>query len=240
MGVIQLPGTVAVGVATLLALLAPMATAWPPARTAGTRLVLLHDNSGSQILRLYYRADTRPLFQQTTSDRRDAVIRAITDHLDEADEVRVATFGERFLISPAWLRTPKELLQAFNGIMQSGGPSPIWDALYQTVGVLEEAPGKRAVLLISDGRASGNVRSFQEALARVRDSRVIVYVAALDAAYNREINKDRPGDPTERLRALARATGGGYAEPEIVDLAAACARFAKAIANPSPTLPLAR
>jgi hypothetical protein len=228
-GVIQLR-TVAFGVATLLALLATRVTAGPAARTAThTRLVLLHDNSGSQILRLHYRSDTRSLFQLTTADRRRAVIRAITDHLDPTAQVRVATFGDRFLISPAWLRAPDELLEVFNGIMQSGGPSPIWDAIHETVGALEGFPGTRVVLLISDGRASGNVRGFQEAFARVRSSGVIFYVAALDASYNRRINEDRSADPTERLRALARATGGAYGEPEIVDLAATCATFAKAI-----------
>jgi hypothetical protein len=219
--------------AAAVAVLVANAGAPPVAETrqsAAARVVLLNDNSGSQMLRLYYRSDTRPLFRLTTGDRREAVIRALADHLNGA-EVRVATFGDRFLVSPAWLRTTDELLEAFNRIMQAGGPSPIWDALHEAVGLFEELPRTRAVILISDGRASSNSHSFQDALKRVQRAGVAVYVAALDARDNRVFNRERPGDPTESLRALARATGGDYAEPEIVDLADVCAAFAKAIAR---------
>ena len=111
--------------------------------------------------------------------------------------------------------------------MQRGGASAIWDALYSTVEVLDEVSGSRTILLISDGRASRNVHSFHDALERARRSNVTVHVAALDARFNRELNKDRPGDPTERLRTLARSTGGEYAEPELKDLPEASAKLLK-------------
>ena len=42
---------------------------------------------------------------------------------------------------------------------ETHGPSPIWDVVYDTVQMLSVEPPPRAMLLLSDGRSTGNSRS---------------------------------------------------------------------------------
>lgn len=56
------------------------------------------------------------------------------------------------------------------------GASPIWDAVYDGDLALEGQLGPRAVVLYTDGKATGNVHSRSEALERSLDAGVVVSV----------------------------------------------------------------
>ncbi len=92
-------------------------------------------------------------------------------------------------------------------------PSPLWDSL---VGVSEWAKarsaGPAAVLLITDGRATGNHCSVNDAVAAVLG--VHATVSVLSAAAPTEVRREGTSavavDPNQILRQVAEATGGHF------------------------------
>ena len=92
------------------------------------------------------------------------------------------------------------------------GPSPIWDAVAAAVETLAKAEGRRAVLLVTDGRATGNRLSPEEAAALAIAAGVVVSVVGKD--WEMTIQQDattgvrvRPGVALERIASI---TGGLY------------------------------
>ena len=132
--------------------------------------------------------------------------------------VRVATFGETMNVSPTWERTSEAVVAAVDSVVVEGRlRSPIWDAVYQGAGLLEATADRRVIVLISEGRATGNVHGFDEAVDRARQLGVVIHVAcpAESESPPKTLQADRPNDPCTRLKRLAEATGGRYAEPWI-------------------------
>jgi hypothetical protein len=144
---------------------------------------------------------------------RAELIRALGRRLNDTDAIRVASFGDRFLLSPGWASGFAAIWEAFERITQpSGDRSPIWDAIYSSVDAFEETPGRRVIFLVSDGKASGNVHGFDEALDRARRGKVAVFAANVVGRNSRGLQADQPGHPAARLKKLAEAMNGDYAE----------------------------
>ena len=90
------------------------------------------------------------------------------------------------------------------------GPSPIWDALDEAIRVLAPEPGRRVVILVSDGRSTGNTVSAQAVVDRAVTAGVVV--SGLSDARVQTIPQG--GDLVAKVRAglmmreLARLSGG--------------------------------
>ena len=125
--------------------------------------------------------------------------------LEPADRIRLGTFGAKIAITPAPLSGAAALTQAAAGLADAvGGSSPLWDALDAAATALEGATGRRAIIVVTDGRSTANRIGFSEIVARLERDRLPVFVLALHL-------KDLPGpDPKIRLRQLAGKTGGQY------------------------------
>lgn len=125
--------------------------------------------------------------------------------LEPADRVRLGTFGAAIAITPTPVTGAAAVMQAAAGFADAiGGSSPLWDALDTAAAALEGATGRRAVIVVTDGRSTANRIGFAEILARLQRDRLPVFVVALDL-------KQLPGpDPAIRLRQLADKTGGKY------------------------------
>ena len=85
-----------------------------------------------------------------------------------------------------------------------GGSSPLWDALDTAATALEGATGRRAIIVVTDGRSTANRIGFAEILGRLERDRLPVFVVALD------LRGVAGQDPAIRLRQLAEKTGGRY------------------------------
>jgi hypothetical protein len=194
---------------------------------AGAKLVLLYDNSNSQNYLLYGTPEVARRLALTPL--RNEVSRAIADNAGPATVVRIASFGTRVLISPAWVKTAGDILAAFGNVTQEGGPSPIWDGVYASVQALEGASERKQILLISDGKASANLHGFEE--TRDFAKLAAVTITAVYVLSNKRIEPGEP-DPTDRLKSLADATGGRYAEKSPKELPAYCGTVVKALRVP--------
>jgi uncharacterized protein (DUF58 family) len=124
--------------------------------------------------------------------------------LGASDRMHLGTFGQSIRITSAIASEPAAIMQAAAELSDVGGPSPIWDALGAAADALAPATGRRLVIVITDGKSTGNRVGFQDIAARLERDRISVLIIALDLAR-------RPGpDPAVRLRALAERTGGTY------------------------------
>lgn len=92
------------------------------------------------------------------------------------------------------------------------GPSPVWDAVDEALAALQPRPGRQAVLLVTDGQATGN----RLGLADVAD-RAIAAAVPINVVFTgpsglvRQTRDTSAGVHPERpLMQLASATGGYY------------------------------
>jgi hypothetical protein len=92
------------------------------------------------------------------------------------------------------------------------GPSPLWDSLAIAIPLAAQQPFPRAVMVWTDGEATGNHRSYAE----VRDLAVArrVPVVVVSEATERRLVQSRTtalvASPGSQLTSLAQATGGAY------------------------------
>ena len=86
------------------------------------------------------------------------------------------------------------------------GASPLWVALDGVIRSLDGASGRRAILVVTDGRTTGNTLSFAEFRQRLGQARVPVFVICAERPKDVDV-----ADPSVRLRQLATVSGGQYA-----------------------------
>ena len=140
------------------------------------------------------------------------------------DTARVGTFGETILLDPARLSDGAAVRAAADALTEKvGGGSPLWDALVTAAQSLENANGRRGIVVITDGRSTANRIGFADALARLEHARVPVHVVAFDKS-DRAIP-----DPGKRLIQIAKATGGDCVFVERPAIAGAVARAVAAL-----------
>jgi VWFA-related protein len=150
---------------------------------------------------------------------RTAVEQWFVSKLAPQDRVQVGSFAKQIAIGPPLAGNPRAVLAAVRAALDppkadTFGPSPIWDAVDAAVAVLAQASGRRAVVLVTDGRASGNRQGPEESGARAIAAGVIVNVVGED--WEMTLRQDgktgvivRPG---AALEWIANATGGLYVQ----------------------------
>jgi hypothetical protein len=92
--------------------------------------------------------------------------------------------------------------------------SPIWDAVDRAIDMLESVPGHRTVILLSDGRATSNIRAFADVAARavMLGIGVGVVSSAWDVTIRQTGTVAARVRPRVFLEQLAFDTGGAYIE----------------------------
>jgi len=139
--------------------------------------------------------------------------------LKPGDRARIGNISRRGWLSERFTSDKQELVRfgfAARTVAPADrmGPSPIWDAIDGAVSALEWEGGARSILIVTDGRATGNRVSLKEAGAHAMASAVEVHVIAerdtpiaiqqLDGSLTHVL-------PGAGLRWLAEQTGGSYA-----------------------------
>src|SRR5205823_3627947 len=72
--------------------------------------------------------------------------------LQPGDKARIGNFSERIVISPSTFTGDHDtLLHILRNDLQSVGPSPIWTAVDRSITSLLHEPGRKVVLLFTDG-----------------------------------------------------------------------------------------
>jgi hypothetical protein len=134
------------------------------------------------------------------------------EQLQPGDRARFGLIGPTRMLS-GWLPESKSTAATLAlGLLDRAPaePSPIWDALVHAIGEIAGAPGPRAILLISDGRANGNVLGLDDVLDRALAAEIAISTVSEAAVGTLPqsggvLERVRPDDT---LRRLADETGG--------------------------------
>ncbi len=109
-----------------------------------------------------------------------------------------------------WLRTVRGTPSFSSEIY---GPSPLWDAAHDAVAAVTSPTDTNTVVLVSDGRASGNHRASTDVAREARDGHVRVHtVIAIPPALPLAGTVMMLQHPEYIARIVSQASGGSYVE----------------------------
>jgi hypothetical protein len=136
--------------------------------------------------------------------------------IESGDRVRVGSIGRTLTVSSAATTDPSQLAKDWRTVFERPpidwlGPSPIYDAAFEAVGLAANESGRRVVILVTDGQASGNARSYLDVANAAADAGVSVSAVAeglmVPTLPMRPLS-DFGFDFARHLRSLAQLTGG--------------------------------
>jgi Ca-activated chloride channel homolog len=160
-------------------------------------VVAMLDTSGSMTLNLD--------FLKVAAER--FVLRLLPD-----DRARIGSFSDKILISPRFTGDRDELVRVIHSEIQYGNPTFLWDAVDRSMDALAGEPGRRVVLVFTDGDDTGSrTTNFRNVITRAVNEDFMVYAIGLQSEYfngGRQVTTK----PDRRLPELASTTGGGYFE----------------------------
>jgi Ca-activated chloride channel family protein len=114
----------------------------------------------------------------------------------------------------------KSLASAIEHITPAGGTA-LYDSLVRAAGRLKELEGRKAIILLSDGRdqafrenAPGSLHLFEEAVDEVVRSEAVVYAIGLGARLQDESDLAQSRSLREILETFTQRTGGRFYNPE--------------------------
>ncbi len=142
------------------------------------------------------------------------------ESVDREDRLMVLSFNDAIggLTEPAMDRG--RLKQAIEDMRARGGTA-LYDAIFRTADLLAGLEGRRAIVLLSDGRDQaladnepGSLHLFEEALEKAHRAEVAVYAIGLGRHLENEMDLARVRSLKEILDTLARESGGRSYYPE--------------------------
>ncbi len=149
------------------------------------------------------------------TDMKDEIERSIVPAVGAADRVRVGGIANRLQLAPAFSSDPKEIVRTGKDALSfrkedRTGPTPLWDAMDAAVTALENEQGLRAIILVTDGRSTGNRVGFRSALERAITSGVVVQVLsdARELVIRQTATSFAKVRPDLSLELLTSQTGG--------------------------------
>jgi hypothetical protein len=167
-------------------------------------IVLLFDISAS--------ANSR--FLEPPQDFTSEVDANLLSHLAPADRFASGVFGDNVSISGFSAGDRRSQLAAVrqgfkNTVIGRNGPSRIWDAVDSAVTALADQPGRRAIILVTDGQASGNRLGLAAVIKHAQAADVAVCVVASGSGFIEPLPPQRSLlTPYDALIRLASETGG--------------------------------
>jgi Ca-activated chloride channel family protein len=164
-------------------------------------VVVMLDTSGSMTLYL-------DLLKQAAEQ---FVIRLLPD-----DRAKIGSFSDKILFSPtrgvAFTGDRDALLNALRNDIQFGNPTRLWDAVLLSMAELSNEPGRRVVLVFTDGDDNSSTMAGRgDVIDRSQAENFMVYGIGYRSRYfdGRSWVTTRPD---RGLRPLALESGGGYFE----------------------------
>ena len=126
------------------------------------------------------------------------------------DKGQVGAFSDKIKFSGHFTNDRDDLIASLNDLPY-GNPTRLYDAIDASIDLLDDAGGRKVVLVFTDGDDTASRRSFGDVLTKAREKEVMVYAIGLQSEFfnGARMQRSRPGNA---LRKLADETGGGYFE----------------------------
>jgi Ca-activated chloride channel family protein len=148
-------------------------------------------------------------------DAARAAARAFVESLRPSDPVALVQFADGVVFAHELSTNRRLSIEAIDAHAAAGGTA-LWDALYGSIQFLSRHDGRRAVVVVTDGRdennpgtAPGSQRTLEEVLEHVKGTDTTVYAIGLGPKVDRE-----------GLTLAAAASGGRAYFPEDVTVLA--------------------
>jgi VWFA-related protein len=139
---------------------------------------------------------------------------------DRDDQLLVLHFNDRLRGSTEPVSDRKRTGESIEAIEAEGGTA-LYDAIYRTSELLAGHEGRRAIVLLSDGRDQaltenepGSLHLFEEALEKAHRSEAAIYSVGLGRHLDEEFDLQRRRSLQDILETFARETGGRAYFPE--------------------------
>jgi VWFA-related protein len=131
------------------------------------------------------------------------------------DRAQVGAFSDKIMFSGTFTSDRDDLVAALEDL-QFGNPTRLYDAIDASIDELDNASGRKIVLVFTDGEDTASKRGFGDVLDKARLKEVMVYAIGLESEYFNGVQRRRTR-PDRALRRLADETGGGYFELKKTD-----------------------
>src|ERR1043166_7832881 len=131
------------------------------------------------------------------------------------DKGQVGAFSDKIEFSGQFTNDRDDLISALRDL-QYGNPTRLWDAVDQSIDMLNPVDGRKVVLVFTDGDDTYSKIGFGSVLDHAKQNEVMVYAIGLQSQY---FNGQRivRSQPDRSLRKIAEETGGGYFELKKTD-----------------------
>ena len=164
-------------------------------KTTAINVITMLDTSGSMTLLLDRVKDAAEQF----------LIRLLPE-----DTGRVGAFNDKIQFLPEEeFTSDRDVLIRSLRELDFGYPTRLWDAIDESIRRLEPVPGRRAVLVFTDGTDTASRRDLDDVMQQARAKEIMIYAIGLETeiAPNGQRQRSRPD---RGLRKLAEETGGGF------------------------------
>ena len=139
------------------------------------------------------------------------------------DRWRLGTIAKRVSLGPTFTGDKADLERsaaALLGLAEGDrfGPSPVWDGVDAAITALESRTGRKAIVVLTDGRTTGNRIGLTAVTRRALAARIPVSPICTGAGLMFQLEKNQVlmVDPGIALEQLAKETGGRYiADPPV-------------------------
>lgn len=128
-----------------------------------------------------------------------------------ADRARIMSFDDKLLWSPEFTNDRDKLIAHLRTGVQFGNGTRLWDAMYESVGVLKAEETRKVVLVLSDGEDTTSRLDGEDVLAKGQDDHVMVYTIGMKNRYHNGAQWVT-SSPDRFLKKMSAQTGGGYFE----------------------------
>ncbi len=131
------------------------------------------------------------------------------------DRAQVGSFSDKIQFSGTFTNDRDDLVVALEDL-QYGNPTRLYDAIDASIDLLDEATGRKVVLVFTDGDDNASRKDFNDVLTKARQKEVMIYTIGLQADFFNGARMQRTR-PAPALRRLADETGGGFFELKKTD-----------------------
>jgi Ca-activated chloride channel family protein len=131
------------------------------------------------------------------------------------DRAQVGAFSDKIMFSGTFTSDRDDLVSALDDL-QFGNPTRLYDAIEASIDMLDDAKGRKVVLVFTDGDDTASRRGFGDVLKKAQEKEVMVYAIGLQSEFFNGARMQRTR-PDRALRRIADETGGGYFELQKTD-----------------------
>jgi hypothetical protein len=148
---------------------------------------------------------------------------SVLERLPSGSDAGLFTFDDQERLLLPWGSGPQEVRRALAIVQRTGRFTALHDALYSASRKLQAAPaGRKALLLITDGKDEGSTLTLEDGLRVAQDSHIPIWTIGVGHVQDKV------------LKRIAKLTAGEYVPLQSIDAPALAGKMASAPPAPGP------